>query len=171
MKSFDIKELSIDASPQGLAATLELGVSVTVTGSPEPLQYTPTLFSAPIPGAGISLPGIFELGATISYEVGVTASFAATAGFKMGFSASLPDTAKVVANVKDPGQSTATGFDTANFDPLFDIQGLSGKATVEAFSQPKVSFGIELIKIAKFEVGLAVKLPVVTATLETAFSE
>ena len=154
-----------------MAATLEIGTSITVKDSPDSLQFTKELFSAPIPDAGISVPGIFKLGAIISYEVGVTTSFAGSAEFKFGLSASLPDTAKVVADINDPGQSSATGFDAANIAPIFDVGALSAQVTVAAFTQPKLFFGIELTKVGKFDVNLALKLPIVSATLKAAFSE
>ena len=171
VKDFKLQDLTIDASPQSVAATLELGTSITVKDSPDSLQFTKELFSAPIPDAGISVPGIFKLGAVVSYEVGLTTTFAGSAEFKFGLSASLPDTAKIVADVSDPGQSSATGFDAANVDPIFDVEALSAKVTVAAFTQPKLFFGIELTKVGQFDVNLAVKLPVVSATLEAAFSE
>ena len=139
--------------------------------SPDSLQFSKELFSAPIPDAGISVPGIFKLGAVISYEVGVTTTFTGSAEFKFGLSASLPDTAKVVADVSDPGQSSATGFDAANIEPIFDVEALSAKVTVAAFTQPKLFFGIELTKVGKFDINLSLKLPEVSATLEAAFSE
>lgn len=129
------------------------------------------MFSVPIPDAGISVPGIFNLGAVIFYEAGVNITFAGSAEFKFGLSASLPDTAKVLADISDPGQSSATGFDGADVDPIFDIETLSAKVTVAAFTQPKLFFGIELKKVGKFDINLALKLPVVSATLEAAFSE
>ena len=130
VKDFKLQELTIDASPQGLAATLELGATITAKESPESLQYSKELFSAPIPEAGIVLPGIFKLGAFISYNVGFSTTIAGTAEFQFGLSAGLPDTAKVMANINTPDQSSATGF-VPSFNPLFDVQNLSASVSVQ----------------------------------------
>lgn len=170
VKAFKLQKLTLDASPQGLAATLELGASITAKESPDSLQFSKELFSAPIPDAGIELPGIFKLGAFVSYEVGVDITFAGTAAFQFGLSAGLPDTAKVMANIKTPDKSSATGFNPS-FNPIFDVQSLSESVTVAAFTQPKLSFNIELTKIARFDVHVNVKLPEVSATLTAGFGE
>ena len=170
MKEFELQELTLDASPQGLAATLELGASITAKESPDSQQFSKELFSAPIPDAGIELHGIFKLGAFVSYDVGVDTTFAGTAALQFGLTASLPDTARVMANIKTPDESSATGFDPS-FNPIFDVQSLSASVTVAAFTQPKLSFDIELTKIARFDVHVNVKLPEVSATFTAGFGE
>lgn len=117
------------------------------------------------------MPGIFNLGAFITYEVGISATFAGTATFQSGLSASLPDTAKLIADISAPDQSSATGFDSVSIKPIFDVQVLSASVTVAAFTQPKLAFGIELSRNGRFEVNVNVKLPIVSATLEAAFSK
>ena len=170
VKGFKLQDLTIDASPQGLAATLELGATITAKDSPDSLQFSKELFSAPIPDAGIEVPGIFKLGAIVSYEVGVSTAFEGTAAFQFGLSAGLPDTAKVLANINKPDQSSATGFNPS-FNPIFDVQSLSASVTVAAFTLPKLSFGIELIEIGRFDVNINVKLPEVSATLTAGLGE
>ena len=171
MKDFKLLELTLDASPQDVAATLELGTTVTAKVSPDSLNYTKELFSAPIPDAGIEVPGIFKLGAVVSYEVGITTTFEGSATFQYGLSANLPNTAKVTADIITPDKSSATGFDGANVNPKFDVKALSASVTVAAFTQPKLFFGIELTKIGKVDVNINVKLPIVSATLTAAYSK
>jgi len=48
------------------------------------------LFSTAIPGAGISIAGIFTLGATLSYGVGFAATIQGTATVNFGLSAGSP---------------------------------------------------------------------------------
>ena len=112
-----------------------------------------------------------NLGAFVTYEVGISATFAGTATFQSGLSASLPDTAKLIADISAPDQSSARGFDGVSIKPIFDVQALSASVTVSAFTQPKLAFGIELTKVGRFEVNVNVKLPIVSATLEAAFSK
>lgn len=123
------------------------------------------MYSAPIPAAGIAVPGIFSLGAIVSYDVGASASFSGSATVQYGLSASIPDSAKIVADLLNPSSSSATGFAAGQVTPNFGVTALSAGLTLAAFSQPKLSFGIELNNIAKFDAAFDVKLPEVVATL------
>ncbi|KAK0508611.1 hypothetical protein JMJ35_008887 [Cladonia borealis] len=171
VQNFDLQDLTLTASPQGFQAELELEATITSTDEPDSLQYTKQLLSAPVPGAGISVSGIFNLGATLSYSVGVSSSFAGSATVDFGLRASLPDSAQLVANIQDPESSSATGFGGGSLTPLFDITKESASLTLSAFSQPELEFGIELIEIGKFDVGLTVKLPEVSVTLTAAYDQ
>lgn len=171
VQNFDLQDLTLTASPQGFQAELELEATITSTDEPDSLQYTKQLLSAPVPGAGISVSGIFNLGATLSYSVGVSSSFAGSATVDFGLHASLPDSAQLVANIQEPDSSSATGFGGGSLTPLFDIKKESASLTLAAFSQPELEFGIELIEIGKIDVGLTVKLPEVSVTLTAAYDE
>ena len=88
-----------------------------------------------------------------------------------GLQATLPDSAQLVANIQDPGSSSATGFDRGSLTPLFDITKESASLTLAAFSTPELKFGIEFIEIGKVDVGLTVKLPEVSVTLTAAYGK
>ncbi|KAL8929157.1 MAG: hypothetical protein Q9172_000592 [Xanthocarpia lactea] len=172
VSDFKLQDFTLTGSPQDFAAKLELETNITAPlGSPETLQYSKELFSAPIPSAGIAVTGIFSVGAVISYEVGVSTSFSGSASMTFGVAASLPNTAAVVADFRHPDQSSATGFDGGKFDPSFDINALSADVTVAAFAQPKLSFGIDILKVGHLEIALGVKSPVVSATLTGGYNE
>ncbi|KAI4256239.1 MAG: hypothetical protein L6R42_006339, partial [Xanthoria sp. 1 TBL-2021] len=66
---FLLQDLTLSVSPSNFKAKLELEATVTASKSPTPLQANKEIFAAPIPGAGIAVPGIFKLGATVSYEI------------------------------------------------------------------------------------------------------
>ena len=170
VENWQLEDLRIEASPRGLAASLELEASITASSSPDSLQYSKELFSAPVPGAGLEIPGIFELGAILSYEVGVSTSFQGSAAVGFGVRATVPDTANAVLDLAGEGESSVTGFSGA-VDPIFGVKQLSASVTVAAFSKPKLSFGVELTKIGKAEVALIVKLPEVSATLAATYNE
>ncbi|KAL9638873.1 MAG: hypothetical protein Q9164_001280 [Protoblastenia rupestris] len=162
--NWDLEDFSITAQPEGFAAALELEAIITASDAPQSIQHTKELFSAPVPGAGIQIPGIFKFGAILSYEVGVSASFQGSATIGFGLKSTIPDGAKIVLDIDDQSDSGATGFDAA-VQPIFDVKQLSASVTVSAFSQPKLSFGVELFKVANADVGLAMKLPEISATL------
>ena len=100
VKGWRLRDLSIDASPHDLAAELMLQAIITATDEPETLQYTKELWSAPIPDATIEIPGMFKLGATLSYEVGVDASFKGSATVDLSLRSGIQDSAKAVIDLK-----------------------------------------------------------------------
>lgn len=172
VSGFKLQDFVLSGAPQDFAAKLQLETTITAPlGSPDSLQYAKELFSAPIPDAGISVTGIFSLGAVVSYEIGVSTSFAGSASMTFGLSTSLPNTAIVVADVRHPSQSSATGLDGGQVDQNFDLTALSASVTVAAFSQPKLSFGVEITKVGNLGIALGVKMPVISATLTGGYSE
>lgn len=158
-------------SPQGFQAALQLEATITSSDEPDSLQYTKELFSFPIPDAGIEVEGIFKLGATLSYDIGVSSTFSGSATVDFGLQAGLPDSAQVTADIQNPGSSSATGWSGGSLTPLFDIKKESASVKLAAFSQPKLALGIELIEIGNFDVALAIKLPEVSVTLTAAYDE
>ncbi|KAI4102079.1 MAG: hypothetical protein L6R37_004586 [Teloschistes peruensis] len=165
VQGFVLQDLTLEAAPQDFKAKLELEATVTSSKSPDTLQSSKELFSAPIPGAGIAVTGIFKLGATVSYEVGTSATFAGTATADFGLSASLPNGAKVVADVNNPSDSSATGWSGSSLTPNFEVTKLSASLTLAAFSQPKIAFGLELVEVGNVDIAVTMKLPEISSTL------
>ena len=168
---FSLKSLTLEGQPKNFAADLQITTTIAAVEKIDALSYTKELFAAGIPGAGIAITGIFHLGTTISYEVGISTSVKGTASFAYGLSASVPDTAQITADVQNPGSSSATGFDGGKITPNFDVTSLSASVTAAAFSQPKLAFGIELTGVGTFDVAMVLKLPQVSATLTAAYNE
>ncbi len=168
---FSLQDLTLQGSPRGLQAALQLEATITSSDEPDSLQYTKELFSFPIPDAGIEVEGIFKLGAILSYDVGISSSFSGSATVDFGLQAGMPDSAQVTADIQNPDSSSAAGWSGGSLTPLFDIKQESASIKLAAFSQPKLAFGIELIKIGNVDVALTVKLPEVSATLTAAYDE
>ncbi|KAL8646780.1 MAG: hypothetical protein Q9210_005935 [Variospora velana] len=166
---FKLQDLTLQAAPQSFKAVMLLQATVTSSLSPAPLQDSLELFSAGIPGAGISVPKIFKLGATLAYEVGTSATFAGSATVDFGLAASLPNNAKVVADINNPTGSSVTGWKGASLTPTLEVTKLSASLTLAAFSKPKLSFGIELIKVGQVDVALTMKLPEISSTLSAEY--
>lgn len=171
--NFVVKQLTLGASPQDFRArmVLEAKVADKIADLPSSLNLTKELASFPIPGAGIEIPGIFELGAIIAYEIGVECSINGAANFTFGLGASLPNTAIVAIDLADITKTKATGFDGGTFDPVFDINSGSATLNVAAVSRPKLTFGIEVVGVGKIEAALKMGLPVVNAQLIAAFGK
>ena len=169
VEGFVLQDLTIEASPTDFVAKLELEATVTSSKSPDSLQSSKEIFSAPIPGAGITVTGIFKLGATVSYEVGTSVTFAGTATADIGLRASLPNGARVVADINNPDGSSATGWEGSSLTPILEVTKLSASITLAAYSQPKISFGIELIKVGNVDVAITMKLPEISSTLSASY--
>ncbi|MCJ1458011.1 hypothetical protein MMC28_008380 [Mycoblastus sanguinarius] len=170
-KDWSLQELSLTAAPQNFLAALELEATITASETPASLQKTVTLFSAPIPGAGISIDGIFTLGATLEYDVGVTSSFQGSGTIDFGLQVGLPNSALLTADGVNPDSSSAVGFNGGDVTPLFDVKDLSASVTLGAFSQPKLAFGISLVKVGDLDFAITVKLPEVTVTLTADYEQ
>lgn len=172
VSGFKLQDLILSAAPSNFKAKLELEATVTASKEPESIQGpAKEIFAAPIPGAGIAVTGIFKLGATVSYEVGTSATIEGKATADFGLQATLPNGAKVIANVNNPSQSSAEGWQQSTLTPIFEITEISASLTLAAFSQPKVSFGIELIEVAKVDIALTMKLPEISSTLSATYGK
>lgn len=159
------------ASPQNFQAELELEVNITASESPKTLQFQKQLVSFPIPDAGIEIKDIFSLGTILSYSVGGTASFQGSASVDFGLSSTLPNSAQLVADIKNPDSSSATGFSGGDLTPLFNVNEMSAAVTLGAYSLPMISFGVSLVKIGSASVDLSVKLPEVDVTLTAEYGK
>lgn len=166
-----MQDLTLEAAPQDFKAKLELEATVTASKEPVSVQSSKELFSAPIPGAGITVTGIFKLGATVSYEVGTSATFAGTATADFGLTASLPNGAKVVADINNPTASSATGWQGSSLTPSFEVTQLSASITLAAFSQAKLALGIELTDVGTVDVAVTMKLPEISSALSADYGE
>ena len=151
---------------------LKLEATITAEKDPETLNPDPIeLFSFPIPDAGIEVTGIFKLGATVAYEIGTSATFAGTATADFGLEASLPDGAKVLVDVNNPDQSSATGWAGSSLDPFFGVTKLEASITLAAYSQPRIFFGITLDHVGDVDVVLGLKLPEISSTLSADYGK
>lgn len=154
-----------------MKAELELEATVSASQELFSIDESKELFAFGIPDAGIAIKGIFKLGATLSYSVGVSSSFQGEGVVDFGLVASLPNSAKVTADAKNSDKNSAVGFNGAQFDPIFDVKSLSASIDIIAYSKAKILFGIEVTKIGKLDVAVTLQVPKVTTTLTAAFGE
>ncbi|KAL8897321.1 MAG: hypothetical protein Q9207_007269 [Kuettlingeria erythrocarpa] len=171
---FTLQELTLSGSPQGFKTTMDLSTQITGLAlySPSSLQFTKELLSVPIPQAGFSVTGIFSIGAVASYGLGVSTTFKGSTSMTFGVSASLPDTATVTAGYRSGNSSagTATGFEGAVFDPNFNLTALAGGVTLAAYTEAKLSFGVDITKFGRVEVEFALQAPKLEQSVWGAYS-
>ena len=166
---FHLKDLSIDGVPQGLKGAMELEAQITKYEKPDSWKFTKELFSAPVPDAGIEIPGIFKLGAVLSYEIGVQAQLQGSATIDFGLALNVPDTAAIHTDIMNPSASTAQGL-AGDITPIFDIKALSATVQLSAFAQPKLSFGVSLTQIGTVDIALTFKMPQIAVKFIAAYS-
>ena len=173
VEHFTLQDLTLSAAPSDFHAKLKLEATINAEKSPVSLNSGPIEIVHPlaIPGAGISVPGIFNLGATVSYEVGTSATFSGTATADFGLEASLPNGAKVLADISNPDQSSATGWSGSSLDPIFEVTKIEADIKLTAYSQPKVAFGIKLEQVGDVEVVVEIKLPEISSTLSVGYGK
>ena len=171
VRLFSIKEAVIEASPQDVKAELQLRASISALKQPISFDQSTELASIPIPGAGIEVPGIFKLGATIAYSVGVNVTLNGQGVVDFGLAANLPNSAKVTANLKNLGGSSVDGFGGTTFVPLFNVKSLTANVQLDALSTATIAFGIEVIKLGKLDMEVSLQVPKVTTALTAAYGK
>ena len=95
--------------------------------------------------------------------MGVNADAKGEIELDFGLKAELPNTAKLTADITNPGASVAQGFDGA-LTPLFNVEHLETNLTLSAYAGPKISWGITVAEIAKFQASMSLNLPQLSAT-------
>ncbi|KAL9126561.1 MAG: hypothetical protein Q9217_004405 [Psora testacea] len=159
VRHFTLRTFTLNTHPQNLHTTMELEARVSGSSKRKFFESKKELFSAPIPGAGIAVPGVFKLGLVAAYNVGFTAAASGKANIDFGFKAALPDTAGITLDLKKPSASSARGFQGATFEPIFEVEQLTSDLTVTARSETELTFGIEIVKVAQFDLALKLNAP------------
>jgi len=167
---FKLQDLTMDGQPHGLSGAVEFEAKVTKYEKPDAWKFTKDLFSAPVPDAGLEVPGIFKIGAILSYQVGVQAQLQGSATIDFGLGLQVPDTAGIHADILHPSSSTAQGL-SGDIKPLFDIKAITATVQFAAFAQPKLSFGVELTEIGTLDIALTFKMPQIAVKFIAAYSK
>ena len=152
-----ITEFSIAAIPRNVKAALVFEAQANTLDT-DRIDESKELFSAPVPGIGIAVPGIFKLGGVIVYEVGFSAVLTGNAIVDFGLKASLPDDSLAMVNLANPSRSVAKGWKPV-IEPVFEVKELKASLAISAYSQPKLFFGVEIISAARADVALTFRLP------------
>ena len=140
-------------------------------------ENTKDLFSVPVPDLGFEIPKVLKLGLTLSYQIGYQTKVAGSGTVKFGATASLPDEAIAIADLKGAldhegkDKSTWSGWDGATLDPIFDVTELQATAQFAVFTQVDLAFGIELVEKAKLAAELNLKIPQLSTTFAAGYSK
>lgn len=160
-----LHDLVLTASPSSLSAALELEATITTTDNPQVLPFNyPLVQDVPIPDAGFTIKDLVTVGASLSYSVGGDCTFSGDAIVDFGVNASVPDSARIVADYHSQAASSVTGFDASDLTPSFHIGNESATISLSAYSQPEIKFGLDLHAVGNVDMVLAVKLPELNAS-------
>ena len=138
-------------------------------------EDTKDLFSIPVPDLGFEIPKVLKLGLTLSYQIGYQTKVAGSGTVKLGATASLPDNAVAIADLKGAwdgnDKSTWSGWDGARLEPIFDVTELQATAQFAVFTQVDLAFGIEITDKDKLAAELNLKLPQLSTTFAAGYSK
>lgn len=159
-----LQDFGIDASPNGFSAKAVFEATVAPQTQLQSLNVVKELYSVGLPGAGFAVPGIFKVGATLAYQIGVTSSFSGQGVVEFGLQASIPDAAKVITKVKNPASNSAVNF-VPSINPVFKVNSFSAKADLGAYSEVRLAFGAETTSVGEADIAISLIIPRVTAQL------
>ena len=178
-----LQDATLSLSPKGFITTMELQAKMTYTekigkfSDAKKSEDTKDLFSVPVPDLGFEIPKVLKLGLTLSYQIGYQTKVAGSGTVKLGATASLPDEAIAIADLKGAldhdgnDKSTWSGWEGATLDPIFDVTELQATAQFAVFTQVDLAFGIEITKKDKLAAELNLKIPQLSTTFAAGYSK
>ena len=170
VKDWHLEDFTLDTTPRDFKA--QIGFEATISASsqkvPEALGAEKELFRYQLPNAGFNINKVFAFTGLLTYNIGFNTSIQGKAKFDFGLNSTLSGSAKAVLDTVNANKSSADGFE-GSFDPYFEINEISAGITLSVYSKPKLSFDAEVTKIGKAGVGIGVKLPELSATLEAKY--
>lgn len=167
IEKYKLKELTVELSPENFTALLELEATLKANGS---IEHEEEMKSGPVPYAGYTAPeGIFKIGLTESWNIGVSGSFEGKATANFGVEGKIPKDAKVFADVMDPSNSAAPNWNESTLEPFFDIKELEASITLAAYSNTKLTLGTQFMGLGRVEVSLVQTQPEISTTLTASY--
>lgn len=173
---FKVTTFEFDALADSLAAKLALEITMTQALADEAdlgtdgLTFETNLLPALALPGGLVIEGIFSAGPTLTFRAGLTSSLTGTMSFTLGAHSTLP-AGRIHANLVDPSLSTSEGFDNFSTKPVLNLGQLSAKYRLEAFAQPTLGLGFEVLGQIGMEAALKLRAPSVVAEVEAGFKD
>lgn len=146
-----LQELTLELSPEEFAAKLELSATVDYTDSDtQSIEHEEEIDREAIPWAGLDWQ-IGGLGCTTSAWAGARAAIAGKAKASFKVEGKIPKDAKVFADIVDPSKSAIQHWNESTLDHSFEVKELSASIDLAAYIKHKVTFGIDLKYVGKWE--------------------
>src|SRR5690606_28725645 len=120
-----------------------------------------SIIALPLPG-GLVIQGLFSTGPKLDFKAGITSSMSGKLNFTLGAESALPN-GQIHGDLVDPSKSSSTGFDQFSVKPVFDVNELTASYRIEAYAQPTLSLGFDVLNMFGFEAALKLRAPSVAA--------
>ncbi|RPA86655.1 hypothetical protein BJ508DRAFT_302011 [Ascobolus immersus RN42] len=172
---FKVSKFEFDASATGVGAklALEVGITEKIAGDEElgtdGLTFEQSIIALPLAG-GLVIEGIFSAGPKLDFKAGLTSSLSGKLSFTLGAEATLPD-GQIHGDLVDPSKSTSTGFEQFSVKPVFDVNELTASYRIEAYAQPTLALGFDILGQFGFEAALKLRAPSVAADVKGGFKD
>lgn len=162
--------MHLEVEPKEFVAEMNLEVTLDKPKKVPGLSYEKKLYDQAVPGAGVVIKEIVELGLQFQYAVGVTTKLKSGITYLVGAKATLPATSKLTLDAINLDNNAATGFEDSQIDPMVEIKSLSATAEIALAAKPKLIFGIDVLDRVKFEISAIINLPELKGSCAAKFS-
>ena len=152
-------------------AAMSLEVTVEKQQKIDPLSNERTIADVPVPGAGIVIKDIISVGLRFQFAAGFITKVKSAINFRAGLEAWLPWTSKLIIDALHLEKNAAIGFEGFGINPIIDLKAISYTADVSVAAKPKLIFGIDLERVAKFDISAIINLPELKGTCTAKWSK
>lgn len=166
-----MKTFVLNALPEDFEAALEFDVVVDDPEKIKQLSWEKTLASAPIPGAGVLVKDIFELGLIAKLVAGYTTKLKDGFEFKIGAKTKIPGPTRITIDGVDHPNIGAYGFEGASVEPIFELVSMSKTVDFSLAVKPTLVFGVDIIGADGLDLTLILNLPELKTTFAPTFSK
>lgn len=163
-------EAHLEVKMEDFHAAMSVEVTIEKQGKVKQLSNEKTIADVAVPGAGVVIRDIIDVGLHVQFAAGFTTKLKSAITFQAGLEATLPWTSKIVLDAIHFEKNAVSGFEGFQVYPIFDLKSLSRTADVSLAAKPKLVFGIDIVGIAKYEVSAIVNLPELKGTCTVKYS-
>ena len=178
-----VTELWVGISTSDINAALELRVQLKTkdnvyspvaigTGKSSPTfpKMNTDLAQGPIPGAGIGVPGVWQLGAWLSLSISANMALDGNISFIGGVHSRL-SAGRIFIDALHPERSYTTGFE-ASAEPVHEVEDFAFNFTSGVGMGPQINLGFDFLNTAyKAALGAGIKTPALAQVFGSGFCE
>lgn len=159
VKNLQIVALTLFLSPQDLSVSGTVSTTFSSQNLADQLGGDIDLLEEGIPGAGVTLLGVVNVGLVAKYQVGVIGTFKGSGSWDTQIKASVSDQSLITIDAIHPEKSKIQGWNLQVSPPVFSVAELENEASFSVHSQPKLSFGAQIKDGPALTVAISIPLP------------
>lgn len=162
--------MHLELSLEDFHAAMSLEVSIEKQKKVDFMTNEKTVADVAVPGVGIVIKDVMSVGLRVQFAAGFSTKLKSAITFRVGLEATLPWSAKIVFDPIHPELSAVTGFEGFSVYPIVDLKSLSRTADVSLAAKPKLVFGVEIERVAKYDISAVINLPELKGTCTAKYS-